>query len=265
MAAILSAGLARTGHACEECKLRKEGTVLGQFTILGNGTVRTWAKLNKQGKPQAIGVTFSENALAGLPETGAGPPDMPSVMHELALPKEALITGFDHIGLDWNPKGHVPKGVYNVPHFDVHFYRVPVRELAQITAMGKDLARCERQPAKQYMPAGYILPPGTSVPGMGAHALDASSPELHGQPFTQTFMHGFYNGNLIFLEPMVAKSFLETKPNVVTPVKLPKAYARKGFYPTRYRISYDPVRKEYTVALEGLTWRPGAQKMEARR
>ena len=260
LALTASLGAPKAARACEECRMRKAGTYLGQFTLLGNGTVRTWVKLDKQRKPESLGITFSESALTGLSETGMGPKEMPMVFYTLALPKEAKAAGIDHVGLDWAPKGHIPNGVYNVPHFDVHFYMMPPEQLAQITATGKDLARCAKKPLAKYFPEGYVLPPGTEVPRMGAHAVDAQSPELNGKPFTHTFLYGYYDGSLNFVEPMITKAFLETKPNVVAPVKLPKAYARSGYYPTRYRIAHDPVRQEYTVALEGLTFRPGDAK-----
>jgi hypothetical protein len=37
------------------------------------------------------------------------------------LPKEAYNTAFNHIVMSWNPIGHQPEGVYDVPHFDVAF------------------------------------------------------------------------------------------------------------------------------------------------
>jgi hypothetical protein len=54
---------------------------------------------------------------------------------------------------------------------------------------------------------------------------------------------------------MAARSFLETRPNVTEKIKLPAAYKKHGYYPTAYSVKYDPVRKEYTVSLDGLTYR----------
>ena len=28
--------------------------------------------------------------------------------------------------LNWNPHGHIPPGIYDRPHFDVHFYMEPI-------------------------------------------------------------------------------------------------------------------------------------------
>jgi hypothetical protein len=73
--------------------------------------------------------------------------------------------------------------------------------------------------------------------------------------FTTTFIYGSYDGRLVFAEPMISKSFLETKTNVTELIKLPAKYARNAYYPTKYSVRYDPVTKEYTVALEGMTLR----------
>ena len=250
--AVLMAGAAmRPAAACEECQLRKEGTYLGQFTLLGNGTARTWVKYGANGKPATLGITFSETALSGLPESA--PKGMIGVEHNLALPHEAAATGFDHIGLDWNPKGHPPDGIYNVPHFDIHFYMWQQQELNKITLKGADKALCDRQPESRFLPTGYIMPPGTQVPGMGAHAIDGAAPELQGKPFTYTFIYGYYNGRVHFIEPMITKAFLETKTAVTVPLKSPAAYQKTGYYPQSYSIKFDEQRKEYSVALEGLT------------
>jgi len=37
------------------------------------------------------------------------------------LPLVPAVPPFDHIGINWNPNGHPPAGVYNRPHFDVPF------------------------------------------------------------------------------------------------------------------------------------------------
>lgn len=249
----LSACAARPALACEECQLRKDGLYLGQFTLLGNGTVRSWVKYDK-GKPSAVGITFSEKSLEGL--TLDVPPEMPVVEYKLALPPEAKVTGIDHVSLDWNPKGHIPKGLYDVPHFDVHFY------LDNLAARSKILPQLAstlgRAPEARFMPAGYIIPPDAYVPVMGTHAVDTTAPELNGKPFSTTFLYGFNNGRMNFTEPMVAISFLHKKENFSAPVKQPAAYPKRGYFPTRYSVTYNAQRAEYSIALEGLVLRAGA-------
>lgn len=231
----------------------KVGTFVGATRPLGSGTVRSWVTLDEAGKPQAVGLTFSESALKTVP--AELPRGHESLEIDLPLPKEARATAFDHIGFGWNPKGHPPENIYTVPHFDIHFYTISIEEKGRITAEGEDLERCYRKPADEYVPAGYILPPGTAVPRMGAHWIDPNAGELKGQPFIKTFLYGNYDGKIIFFEPMIAKSFFETKVNLTEYIKLPEKYSKPGYYPTKYSVRYDAKKKEYTVALEGMVLR----------
>lgn len=229
------------------------GTYDGPALEMGGGRAYAFITLDAGGKPAAIGIRMSETVLSGLP---AEPPrDGEAWEYVLSLPKEAAASGYDHVGIDWNPKGHLPPGVYDIPHFDFHFYMISLEQREKITAKGEDLARAHRAPAPEFTPTGYILPEGTEVPRMGAHAIDPAAPEFNKSPFTKTFIYGFYDGSMVFLEPMVAKAFLETKPNVTDPVSLPKAYSRHAYYPTRYGVKYDQSREEYVISLEGLVSR----------
>jgi hypothetical protein len=157
--------------------------------------------------------------------------------------------------VDWNPQGHIPPGIYDKPHFDFHFYLISDIDRNRITAVGEDLERAHKAPPEGSMPAGYILPPGTEVPRMGAHAIDPGADEFKEKPFTKTFIYGFYDGQLIFMEPMVARTYLETRPSVIEPVKVPETYSRHGYYPTRYGVKYDAAQSEYEISLEGLVYR----------
>lgn len=228
-------------------------TVFGPAQTLGSGTVRSWVALDKDGKPSALGVNISEAALKTAPTKFSD--GQTGVEFNLALPAEAAATAFDHIGFGWNPNGHEPEKVYDVPHFDLHFYTITPDERARITAEGDDKAKAYKEPSAEYAPAGYILAPGTAVPNMGAHWVDPKSGEFQGAAFTRTFLYGNYDGRIIFFEPMITKSFLETQVNVTEYIKLPAKYAKSGYYPTMYSIRYDPTGKEYVVALEGLVLR----------
>jgi hypothetical protein len=98
--------------------------------------------------------------------------------------------------------------------------------------------------------------PDSEIPRMGAHWVNPQSKELQGHTFTSTFLYGSYDGRLVFAEPMIARAFLETKTDITEVIKLPARYARPNtYYPTKYSVRYDPIKKEYTVALEGMTLR----------
>jgi hypothetical protein len=250
--AVLGAGKEK-GKRSEVPAKGKAGTFVGATRPLGSGTVRSWVTLDEKGKPQAVGLTISESAFKTAP--AELPRGQESLEINLPLPREAAATAFDHIGFGWNPKGHEPENIYTLPHFDIHFYTISVEEKERITAQGEDLARCYLKPGDEYVPAGYILPPGTAVPRMGAHWIDPNANEFKGQPFTKTFLYGNYDSKIIFYEPMITKSMFETQVNITEYIKLPQKYAKPGYYPTRYSVRYDASKKEYTVALEGMVLR----------
>jgi hypothetical protein len=232
----------------------KGKTVDGEAKRLGNGVVWSWVEYGSEGTPVAIGVTLTETALSGLPESP--PSDIHFWDYELSLPKQAQVPPFDHIAVDWNPVGHIPPGVYDVPHFDFHFYMITSNERSRITVKKEDMAKHARKPAARYIPAGYILPDGTQEPRMGSHWVDPEGPEFHGQPFTKTFIYGSYNGKVVFYEPMVSLAHLkEHRTNSTETIKLPASYEKPGYYPVAYSIKYDAARREYTVSLDGLTRR----------
>lgn len=258
---MIATGLARVVFAavvttsllgCAEFRklASKAGTYDGPSQAIGEGRGHAFITLDANGGPTAIGVRMSEAALLGLP---AEPPrNADGWEYVLSLPKEAAIAGYNHIGIDWNPKGHIPPGVYDAPHFDFHFYLISPEQRERITAVGEDLARAHKAPAPEFMPAGYSLPDGTEVARMGAHAIDPAAPEFNKLPFMKTFIYGFYDGQMVFLEPMVSKAFLETKPNATERIKLPKTYSTHAYYPTTYSVKYNQTQRDYVISMESL-------------
>lgn len=230
------------------CKISDKTEIFkGKSKTLGNGTIYSWVMLDSAGNPLAIGVNFSSSALEGLP---VGTPQE----YMIALPEEAALTAFDHIAVDWNPKGHEPQGIYDKPHFDVHFYMISPQERDEIKASKEDSSKLAKKPAPAFIPEGYAPTPG-GVPRMGAHWIDPKAPEFNGKPFKATFIYGFYNGKMVFVEPMVTIAFLKTKPEMSSELKLPKCYPERGYYPTNYSISYNNTSREYSLALGNLTQR----------
>ncbi|MEW6126009.1 MAG: DUF5602 domain-containing protein [Acidobacteriota bacterium] len=228
-------------------------TVYGEPKPIGNGDMRSWVRLNKAGKPVAVGIALSESALTGLPlELPNGEMGVEYVLH---FPKSAPVAPFNHIGVNWNPKGHPPEHIYNVGHFDFHFYMISESERAAITAQGEDLERCKKKPADEFVPQDYFYAPETEHANMGSHWVDKNAHEFHGHHFTSTMIYGSYNGHFTFIEPMITKAFIESKPCFSQPVKQPAKFEKAGYYPTSYSIQFDPVNKVYNIALDNLTWR----------
>ena len=213
---------------------------------VGNGVAKAWIKVNKNGDPLEAGINLSGKALTKLP-------DEPR-QYVLTLPKKKGQNFYTHGLLDWNPHGHEPEGIYDLPHFDFHFYIVPSEERMNIPLLAPP--NFDTPPAAEYIPPMYIQLPGL-VPEMGAHWVDVTSPELHGAKFTHTFIWGSYDGKFIFWEPMITMEYLLTQPDEIFPVKQPSAFQISGWYPTDYKISYSTHPDEYSVTLMNLTYHTG--------
>jgi hypothetical protein len=213
---------------------------------IGNGVVRAWVSQNSKGEPVAVGVNFSEKALENLPTEPA--------QFVLLLPKNKGKNFYTHVLIDWNPQGHEPAHVYDLPHFDVHFYTISNEDRMAIGP--NDLAQFANAPPSQYVPDHYMQIPG-GVPEMGAHWADLLSPEFNGGVFTKTYIWGSYDGNFIFWEPMLTRDYLLSHPDDMVTLRQPTAYQRDGYYATKYSVSYSDSPKEYTVALRNLVFQKG--------
>jgi hypothetical protein len=161
----------------------------------------------------------------------------------LALPGQAPAP-FDHVMLDWNPDGHPGPG-YGVAHFDFHFY----------FDSPEDVAAIPFNPAPtpvdaQWVAPGYI-PDMVVVPGGGLHYLDVLAPEFSGEPFTSTFIYGYNDGRMSFLEPMITYATLQAGGSQSFNVRQPSAYQRTGYYPSEYGYAFDG--DIYDVYLGGLS------------
>ncbi|MEX0911905.1 MAG: hypothetical protein WD031_00635 [Gemmatimonadota bacterium] len=226
---------------------------------VGNGEARTYVMMQAD-RVVEVGVAFTEQAMFGLP-AGHGDHGEDATMapvfvpHVLEMPRGNL-TPYRFVGLDWNPDGHEPHGIYGSPHFDFHFFTISRAERDAIVPADPHYAeKAANFPAPELIPAGYVdasalmgVEPGAAaVPLMGMHWLDTSSPELNGEPFSKTFIVGSWDGDVIFYEPMITRDFLMTKPNHAR--ALPTA--KQGKMPSAYRVYWNAPTREYRVALEG--------------
>ena len=172
------------------------GRFVGDEQDFGDGFVAAFVEAD-EGDPTAIGVMIDESVLNTLPEHE----------HEvdLAFPTSIGHAPYDHVSFSWNPHGHEPSGVYDVPHFDLHFYLMTEAERDAINPADPEFGtKAAKMPEATYIPAGYIQTPG-GVPRMGAHWVDPTSPEFTPAGFSRTFIYGFWDGEMNFLEPMITK------------------------------------------------------------
>ena len=240
----------------------ENGVDYGEAVPMGNGTARVYVEM-ANGVPVELGIALSEAALDGLPthHTPGGielEPGHRMFFSTPAMPRTNP-TPYRHVLLGWNPSGHEPPGVYDVPHFDFHFYTIDDAARLAIDAADPRFAeKAANHPAAERMPAGYVAIPG-GVPMMGAHWVDPTTPELNGQPFTETFLYGSWDGNAIFAEPMITRAYLETRPNLYERLPIPEAQAEAGWQPGGYRVYFDEATREYRVALTDFVWREAAR------
>lgn len=222
---------------------RDYNTFYGPAVQLGNGHLRSWVNITRtDNTPLALGIEFTAKALQNLPTDHAN-----FAANTFVLPlhqKAKAATPFDHITINWEPEGHEPPGIYDVPHFDMHFYKITVAEQMAITGVPGPA------PAAGYLPASYVIRAAT-VPQMGTHWLDPSSPELSPPfNFTHTFIYGSNNGNVHFWEPMITRAFLLSGTTVSKSIAQPLLFSPSNTnYPTEYKIWKSNENNRHYVAL----------------
>ncbi len=218
-------------------------TFKGSKIAVGQGTAWTEMTIGSANAVQEVSLVFTEDALVGLPGT------LPATEFVIPLPSDAPATVFNHIGVNWQPQGHPPATIYSVPHFDVHFYLISTQERDAMTPADPTFAvKALKVPAADLVAASYSPDP-MPIPRMGSHWGDGTSHEFHGSAFTATMIYGYYDGKMTFIEPMLAKSFIESKPNFSSAIKTPAKYPKAGQYPTTYGVTHSATAKEYRVKL----------------
>jgi hypothetical protein len=250
----------------------------GATQRMGNGTVRTYVLYDPANRrvPIEVGVALSARALESLPAPMARSDNQAHDGHFdtherlLELP-ESNPTPYQFVQFNWNPGGHEPPGIYDQPHFDFHFWTVPVAIRNGIVPSDPQFAaKAARYPAPEYRTEFHVdaataakaSPAAVTVPQMGVHWLDTRSGEFNGQLFTKTFIRGTWDGQFVFDEPMITRAYIAAKRAAADPavrdevILLPKTQRRQvaGYYPDAYRITYDAEAREYRIALTRLTW-----------
>ena len=214
----------------------------GTSEVVGNGIVAAYIQFLQDGSPDQVGITLTSSVLIGLDSVSEK-----SVT--LEFDKSTNNTPFDHITFNWEPNGHPPQGIYTLPHFDVHFYLISESEQNSIRVTGADSATAYKTPGASYVPADYALLPNSGLDNMGVYYYDTTAAEFHGAKFTKSFLYGFYNASMIFMEPMVTKEFLDGKNYFRGTIKQPKSYPKPGYYPQTFVITNNPTQKLYAIYL----------------
>jgi hypothetical protein len=255
--------------------------VEGGYVESGGGRLSTYADMEALGAPKTIGVSFSSAFMNALPATHSdehhcadrnkdGVVSRPAecfMGHEWVVPLPSNASSradvpFKWALVNWNPMGHIPPGVYDLPHFDVHFYMEPIEKVFAIEPgpCGPEFVRCDQFAiAKKPVPNNYIHADYKDVDAvaaaMGNHLIDITAPEFNGQRFTRSWIFGMYDGRITFYEEMLSRDYLLSKPDTCHPIKTPGAVGQAGYYPTMSCIRYDATRDAYTVSMENFVQR----------
>jgi len=256
---------------------KDEQFILGEQKTIGEGTVQSWVKLDRNQKPLSVGINLTEAAVETAPpddRSAAGKDGIKVKLqdgighqtfeYEIAIPNipEAQIP-FTHLGVNWNPYGHGPEGIFTAAHWDIHFYTIDAeyrRRISQYTDVHKRIS--DKLPPKGFTNPDYQLAPGTAEPRMGSHTADFSSPELAPGKFGNIFIYGIHNGQVIHWEPMVSDDFLKANSYAVQPIKLPELYSKSGYYPNTYTVKHDTANHQYVISLDNLSYHPAYSELK---
>ena len=234
---IISA-TAPTANAADRNNATPKRIESSKITI-GNGSAIAWFK-RSDGPGTELGIDLDRSVLENLSKD-----EMQEFI--LRLPREVReAAGVDHVGINWNPHGHDPNGIYDRAHFDFHFYRISLSERDELVDSPENETLGAAAPPKSLLPRDYVYAPKSFLPRMGAHWVDRHAPELNGSPFTATFLYGFYRGELLFFEPMVTKDFLASKQPLEMKLKQPSNPAKM---PSTMRIEHSDDRITVRVTL----------------
>jgi len=233
-------------------------TFYGPVVQMGNGHARSWINVSHDNKALALGVEITDEALQNLPDIPEEERDFISGPADFLLPlhqKAKELTPYDHICINWNAHGHEPAGLYDIPHFDFHFYRMTLGEQMTIPPYNLAPTLFDNDPPAGYMPDLYFHAPG-GVPEMGAHWIDLLTPELYGQPFTYTFIYGSYNGHVTFNEPMITMATIQGGNTIHKDIRQPLHFSPTNkYYPTQYSIWKDDSNNKHYISLDEMVLR----------
>jgi hypothetical protein len=217
--------------------LTRGQNIVGKPVVAGAGTIRSYVQF-EGGVPVRVGILIDAAGFASFGPMAANP--------RLSLP--IGVAPYDHIDIGWNPMGHAGPG-YAVPHFDIHFYFITPEEQEAIPF---GVAPFMPVPADE-VASNYLGDPNR-IPMMGVHYGDQLAPQVTGGPFTATFIYGYNDGQMNFVEPMINRATLLAGGSVLLPVRTPARVRRTGYYPTTYGFNVTGTgdARVYDIFVSGL-------------
>jgi hypothetical protein len=227
--------------------------IAGESAIVAGGTMSTWARINGAGKVIWVGTTMPLSLVENQPPPGSGPAGAIAVLNYPPVVQQT--TYFNHAEIHSNLHGHPanPRFAdihrYEAPHFDFHFYSIPVAQVLTIPFVPPS-PLLPSVPAER-LPVGYAQPE-FSVLQMGRHAAQLS--EFTATDIWQLSLPvGFLPdaSYMHFIEPMITREFLLRRENFTLPVPMPAGLGRATQYPTECVALYDKDADAYHIVFKG--------------
>ena len=232
----------------------REHFVPGESAVISGGIASTWARVNGNGAVTWVGLTVPLSMVETMPPPGTGPARAVAALNYPAVVRET--TYFNHAEIHSNLHGHRTNPAYadphryEAPHFDFHFYAIPVAAVFAIPGGPFPVP----VPA-DLLPAGYAQPEAGSVPQMGRHSGPLSEFTAT-DPWELTMLAGFLPdaSYMHFVEPMITREFLLRRKNFTLPVPTPERLGRPTRYPSGCVVHYDRAADAYHCIFKGFEW-----------
>jgi len=230
--------------SCEPPEPIEDPIFRGPEVTMGNGKANAFFKTDNNNTPLEIGFEMTMEALTGLNQDPATP-----ALSTFVLPldqKSLDLTPFDHLVINWQPHGHPPVGLFNVPHFDFHFYTISLADRLAIPPYSPaTAAKMDLLPSTGFIPVSYQPDPG-GIPAMGKHWIDPADRVA----LSHMMIYGSYDGQVNFIEPIVTLAVLQAGNTITKPYAQPEKFAKTGkWYPTVYNIYKDQKTHQHYVTL----------------
>lgn len=228
--------------------------VPGQIVSAFSGTLATWGNVDAAKAINGFGWNVPLASVNALIQTKFDTRVWMEVPKQVT--DEMGITGFafDHL-----PAGHIPVGVYDVPHWEFHLIFQDFKEIQALDCSDPTLP----PPTIVPQPYNVLPPPDNCFPAMGIHAVNGAAPEFNGQKFVFSNLMVFYRGNgslkekgtrVVSFEPKVTSQFLTTRKSftIQLPQLPPQAIGREVKVPTTVTAEYDPTNDTFIFNAAGL-------------
>lgn len=201
------------------------GAVSVEGTFAGDPKFYSWVTLDGAGQI----ATFSFSIpIATVKKAGSaqffGFLPIPQQMHDQ--------TPFKSFSLMYLPMGHVPAGVYDVPHWEWHLHTITEAEVDGINCANNAV------PPKEQLPANSVCLP-TCLEKLGMHGFNLNVPEFNGERFDHGVYAAYYDAKFIAVEPKILSSTLLTQPTFTMNSWDPTPLGPAGKYPKSWNVSYN--------------------------